>query len=307
MKITVSGLVNVETTVLVRGFPIPYYPIDYPFFGVGSDVSGVGYNLAKALRTLGDEVSLISYTGQDEEAGRILRQLEADEIDCAHIRRTLRATPVSVVLYDESGRRQIYCDLKNIQDRQLPAGELDALLSDSDLIAACNISFNRSLLERAKALGKTLATDVHVIGNLEDEYNRAFLEAADILFCSDEQIPCRPEDFLRQMRARYPMRIAVIGMGAYGAMLYEREGDRIWHLPPARAQRVVNTVGAGDALFSSFLHYYGKGMEALPALERAQIFAARKIAHSGASVGFSREEEVEEQWRGSERTVNPIQ
>ena len=39
--ILISGLINTETTVRVREFPIPYYPIDYPFFGVSTAVSGV--------------------------------------------------------------------------------------------------------------------------------------------------------------------------------------------------------------------------------------------------------------------------
>ena len=60
MKILVSGLLNIETTVAVRGFPINYYPIDYPFFGIDSNVSGVGFNIAKAMTALGDEVNLIS-------------------------------------------------------------------------------------------------------------------------------------------------------------------------------------------------------------------------------------------------------
>lgn len=49
MKILVSGLLNTETTTAVRGFPINYYPIDYPFFGVNTAVSGVAINLAKAF------------------------------------------------------------------------------------------------------------------------------------------------------------------------------------------------------------------------------------------------------------------
>ena len=48
-KILVSGLVNTETTVRVRQFPINYYPIDYPFFGVNTAASGVAYNIALAL------------------------------------------------------------------------------------------------------------------------------------------------------------------------------------------------------------------------------------------------------------------
>ena len=40
-KILVSGLINTETTVKIKEFPIEYFPIDYPFFGVNTRVSGV--------------------------------------------------------------------------------------------------------------------------------------------------------------------------------------------------------------------------------------------------------------------------
>ena len=80
MKMIVSGLLNIETTVAVRGFPINYYPIDYAFFGVNSNVSGVGYNIAKALTVLGDDVKLASFLGKDAEAERILAQLSDDKI-----------------------------------------------------------------------------------------------------------------------------------------------------------------------------------------------------------------------------------
>ena len=49
MRVLVSGLINLETTLRVNGFPIDYNPVNYPFLGVQSRVSGVGYNLAKAL------------------------------------------------------------------------------------------------------------------------------------------------------------------------------------------------------------------------------------------------------------------
>ena len=64
-KFLVSGLINIETTVRVDGFPIEYTPVRYPFFGVGATVSGVGYNVAKALTVLGNRVSFASIVGQD--------------------------------------------------------------------------------------------------------------------------------------------------------------------------------------------------------------------------------------------------
>ena len=64
-------------------------------------------------------------------------------------------------------------------------------------------------------------------------------------------------------------------------------------LAAVKTNEIVNTVGAGDALFSAFIHFYAKGMEASECLKRAQIFASLKIAYNGASLGFASEEEIE--------------
>ena len=293
MKILVSGLLNTETTTAVRGFPIHYYPIDYPFFGVNTAVSGVAFNLAKALKTLGDEVRLTSMTGQDFAAAYIRDSLQELDISTEYVQPKLRQTPSSVVLYDPEGKRQIYCDLKDIQET---AYAFDAsVLEGIDLVVACNINFNRPLLSLAKQAGKVIATDVHVLSDIHDEYNREFMEHADILFLSDEAVGENYRDFLCQLASAYPCRIIVMGRGAQGAALYQRETGEILELPAASAGTVVNTVGAGDALFSSFLHFYAKGMAPVDALHRAQIFAAHKITANGASNGFVSEKEID-QW-----------
>ena len=292
-----SGLVNTETTCQVRGFPINYYPIDYPFFGVNTAVSGVGYNLAKAMTTLGDNVKLLSMTGDDFAARYIREELKNLGIDTAPVKANLSQTPSSVVLYDETGRRQIYCDLKDIQEASY--GFTQADVENADIVAACNINFNRPLLALAKAMGKTIATDVHVLRDIHDEYNRDFLEAADILFLSDEGAWDDHYAFIRAIEETYHTPIIVMGRGSKGALMYLREDNWFCDLPAARVGDVVNTVGAGDALFASFLHYYAKGLHPVECLKRAQVFAAAKIRVSGASNGFVTEAEVEEMltWR----------
>ncbi|MEZ4556777.1 MAG: hypothetical protein R2854_10085 [Caldilineaceae bacterium] len=57
----VAGHVNIETTLRVDGFPLDYFPVTYPFFGINSTVAGVGFNIAKALHTLGDEAFLLTW------------------------------------------------------------------------------------------------------------------------------------------------------------------------------------------------------------------------------------------------------
>ena len=98
-NILVSGLVNVETTIKVRGFPINYYPIDYPFFGVQSRVSGVCLNLAAAAHVLGDAVRLQSMTGTDFESEYICQTLKERGIPTDGLIPSLKATPTSAVRY----------------------------------------------------------------------------------------------------------------------------------------------------------------------------------------------------------------
>jgi len=295
MKILISGLVNTETTCRVRQFPVEYYAIDYPFFGVDTAVSGVAYNLARALTTLGDDVTLISMTGSDFPAAYIKAELEACGISAANLNPCLCQTPSSVVLYDETGRRQIYCDLKDIQDStcDFPA----EAVAGADLVAACNINFNRPLLRLAKSMGKTIATDVHVLRDIWDGYNREFIEYADILFLSDEGIGEYYHDFLMDLAHSCRAGVIVLGRGGKGAAIYIRAEDRVHELPAVHVGPVVNTVGAGDALFSGFLHSYAAGYSPVEALQRAQIFASAKIRVSGASKGFITEAELEELYR----------
>ena len=291
-KILVSGLVNTEITVRVRSFPLDYYPIDYPFFGVNTAVSGVGYNIALALTTLGDEVQLHSMTGRDFSAEYIKNEMKSSGISTERLKNVLMETPSSVVLYDDTGRRQIHCDLKDIQDRQY--GFDRQMVENADLVVACNINFNRELLQLAKSMGKTIATDVHVLGNINDDYNREFMECADVLFLSDEAAWEDYHAFIWEIARIYNPKIIVMGRGGKGAAMYLRHENRIIDLPARNVGNVVNTVGAGDALFSAFIHFYAKGLDPIGCLNRAQIFASAKIRVSGASKGFVTEGEIEE-------------
>ena len=290
-KILISGLINTETTVKVKEFPIAYFPIDYPFFGVNTRVSGVAYNLAKAFKSLGDDVKLATMTGTDFSAEYVKSQMEEIGISTEYIKCTLKETPNSVVLYDNAGKRQIYCDLKDVQDTDYHFEK--EIYADCDIVIACNTNFNRELLEKARLDHKIIATDVHVLSDIMDEYNRDFMKYANILFLSDENIQEDYREFLLKIEKEYKNDIIVLGMGEKGALMYVKQEDIFYELPAVNVREVVNTVGAGDSLFSSFIHYYAKGLSPIECLKRAEIFAAYKIGFDGASVGFADEETVE--------------
>lgn len=292
-KIFISGLLNIETTLKIDEFPIKYNPIEYPFFGINSAVSGVGYNIAKALKTLGNDVLLTSMLGNDTNGKCVLSELKEIDIDTSNISLRLKQTPISVVLYDNSGRRKIYCDLKDIQDMKIDEKIAEPLIKESDIAIICNTNMNRGLLKIAKALGKTIVTDVHVLTNVDDDYNREFMEYADILFLSDEGVGNNWEEMISRLKDRYNCSIIVMGRGSKGAAIYTRDTDNIIMFDAVSATKVVNTVGAGDALFSAFVSYFVSGSDAFEALKYAQIFASYKIGTDGAANGFVTREVIE--------------
>ena len=79
-RIIVAGLINVETTLRIDEFPLHYQPQNFPFFGIRATVSGVGYNVARALTTLGHDVALLSLIGEDLTANLVRTTLAGDGI-----------------------------------------------------------------------------------------------------------------------------------------------------------------------------------------------------------------------------------
>jgi acarbose 7IV-phosphotransferase len=299
-KILVAGLINIETTLLIAQFPIHYSPVNYPFYGINSSVSGVGFNITKALTVLGDSVSFLSMIGEDMASKLVHMALEEIGLVERYILRSMQNTAQSVILYDSTGRRQIHTDLKNIQELDyLKDGSeiFPEALSGSELAVLCNINFTRGLLEKAKTAGVKIATDVHAVADLDDSYNCDYMQYADILFMSDELLPVSAEEWAKQVMERYMPEILVIGLGSKGALLSVREDGFMERIPAVAVRPIVNTIGAGDALFSAFIHNYVESGNPYEAIQKAILFAAYKIGAVSAADGFLNSQELDRIWR----------
>lgn len=228
----------------------------------------------------------LSLVGQDLPGALVDYALQRDAIPSREVLHTLRATPQSVIVYENSGKRQIHVDLKDIQESVYPQAAFEQALKVCDWAVLCNINYNRSMLTQARALGVKIATDVHTIADLEDAYNRDFMQAADVLFMSDENLPVAPREWAAAVMARFNPEVLVIGMGKRGALLAVRADGQITQHPAVFTRPVVNTIGAGDALFASFLHTYRLSGDPYAALRKAMVFASYKIGVAGAADGF---------------------
>lgn len=294
-KILVAGLTNIEVTLQVESFPIQYSPVLYPFFGVNSAVSGVGFNIAKALSRLGNSVHFLSIVGHDPAQLLVKKALAEANIRPRFVLDGIEQTPHSVVMYDRAGRRQINVDLKDIQDRAYPQVLAEQALQDTSIAVLCNVNFTRPFLEAARHMGKIIATDVHAVSNIEDDYNRDYMAAAHILFMSHEQLPCSPEDWARWLMDRYGTEIIVIGLGVDGALLAVKNHHYMERIPAVFTRPVINTIGAGDALVAAFIDNYNRTHDPYQAIRKAMVFASYKVGATSAADGFLSRPELD-QW-----------
>jgi len=290
-NILVCGLINIETTIKVEDFPIKYSPVEYNFFGVNSSVSGVGYNIAKALKTLGDTPIFFSIIGIDMYKDIIFNELKKDKINPDYIVPLLEQTVQSGILYD-GNRRKILLDLKNIQETNYPIDLLKDVISKIDLGIICNINFSRGFLQVLKENGKIIATDVHVLNDINDKYNNDYIKYSDILFLSNEGIVGNENDMIIRLSQKYNHEVIVITMGENGLLMYVKGEHEIKHFPAIKTREVVNTIGAGDALFSCFIHFYCGTKNPYYSIQLAILFASYKIGENGGSKGFLTEEEL---------------
>ena len=291
MRVLVAGSINIETTLPVAGFPIPYAAVSFTR-GIASAVAGVGWNLARALDTLGSRVVFLGLAGADA-AGALLRH-EVDRSGIAAVLADTAATPQSVILYDPAGRRRAETDMKGLQEAEFPADAFDAALAGADLALLSNVNWTRPLLARAAAAGVPVATDLHDVRSLNNPYDADYLDRATVLFLSGERLPEAPEAFARRVLDRSRAAVVGIGLGSRGALVAPRGAAPTLVAAPT-LRPVVSTIGAGDALLAAFLHFRDRYDDPVAAMRRAVVFVAWKVGEASASAGFLSEAEVEAQ------------
>jgi acarbose 7IV-phosphotransferase len=281
--IVVAGVTNLQFSVPVDGFPLGYVPVRYPQGQTGVRVAGVGYNVAAGLAALGSEVRLATFAGGDLLGGAVEGELRARGLYGPWVIGG-QETPRSVVLHEPGGERMICTDLRGLPEAVYPPGLFAGALDGADYAVITNIGFARPLLAVARDAGVPVAADVQAVGDLDDDYNRDWMAAARVLFCSHERLPVPPRAWIARVQERYRIPVVVVGCGAAGALLGVRETGETRHVPAVAPRGVTSTAGAGDALAAAFTHVYATTGDPYAAITQAVVFAGYAV---GAKPGES--------------------
>jgi ribokinase len=294
-KIIVAGITKFETIVHVDRIPfdsseqIYQFPV---FVGGGGDA----YNSALALTWLRDKVYYMSIVGRDQDVKAFNPPGSGVDFDVSYILQLMDYTPTEVIFYDDDQRQLIFEDLKGIRNIAYDMSMVRPVMADADCLMVSNANFCRPFVREAVHQQKPICLNIRNYKKEKEKYNFDFLDAASIMYFSDDNVEGDPFEFIKDIYTRFSPKIIILGQGSKGLILYDRDRNINVHYNAVTTNKVVNTAGAGNALIASFLHYYLETGDSVNAIKNGLLCASYKTGFERTSDGYMTPEQVA-QWR----------
>ena len=308
-RITVASITQIETIVNVDEVPVPYVSSRSMPNTIFTEAGGDAFNESLAFTWLGDEVNFLSIVGRNQDMSVLNPSDRKVTISTEHILPIAEATATQVILCGKDRKKQVFEDIKDLRDVAYDMSMVTPLIASSELLVVANANFCRPFLDIAAKYKIPVAVNMHTFEKEKEQYNEDFLKAASILYVDDDCVEDDPFGFMKEVAEKYDISVMVMGQGNKGLILYDRNQNIHVHYDCVKTNEVVNSVGAGNALFACFLHYYVETKDSVNAIKNALLFASYKVGFMGTSNGFMTVDEVA-QWRqliwGMDKTPEKI-
>jgi ribokinase len=295
-KFLVAGVTQIETIVRVDRIPVSYSPLTSVTDSIFTAVGGDAYNESLALKWLGDDVTFMSIVGRNQDLSIINPPDRKITLSTEYIIPQMRETPTEVVLYDKMRKQQIFEDIKDLRENVYDMSMVTPIAEACDMMVLANANFCRPFAKIAAQLKKPIAVNIRSYNPEKEKYNTDFLEPAKVLYFSDDTLAEDPYEFIDRMSSTYGTEVIILGQGSEGLILFDKTKNLRVHYKTVKTNEVVNTIGAGNALFACFLHYYMETGDSVNAIKNALLFASYKIGYMGTSNGFMTTDQLD-QWR----------
>jgi len=256
--------------------------------------AGMASSAASAIARLGGEVALWASAGIDPVGDRAVAELEAEGIDCSHIRRLEGTrTAFSSILVDANGERIIvpFYDRTLASPAQsvppIAAGAYAAVMTDVRWPWAAETALRAA---RDAGIPAILDADTAPVELLE-----TLLPLATHIVASEPAAISVTDttdlrECVRILADRYDVFTAVTG-GADGCYWAEGAGKQVFHVPGSRVD-AVDTLAAGDVFHGAFAHGLVEGKDMTDIIRFANAAAAIKCARFGGRAGSPSQKEV---------------
>lgn len=263
MKVCTFGELLIDVTpygLSDKGYPICEF-----------NPGGAPANVAVALKNLGVEASFIGQVG-DDYYGRFLKSVLDDKgVDTQGlILNPMYPTSLAIVSLGEGGERSFSFYRKNGADVSVAFNPLfQNKIDEADAFHCGSVSLSdepaRSatldMLKYAHHQGKLVSFDVNLRALLWNDLHEAkmmiekSLPFVDILKVSEEELVFlkddkQEEDALAALIKDHPISMVLVTYGDKGSAIYYQ--NKLIKVPAFKVES-IDTTGAGDAFFGSFL------------------------------------------------------
>ena len=211
---------------------------------------GNAFNVAVELARASRAVAYLGAVG-DDDSGRLIRRTGADAgVDMAGLRTLPGPTGRTVVDHRPGGDRFFVSEEYGASaDYRLDAPTIERLAHGARWIHFAREADAPDHAGALAAHGARLSAD---FGDTEDVDAIAPLCAQlHVAFLSDPSGDATSGQALLDRLAAAGAEVAVVTLGVGGSLA--RAGDRRWHQPIVPVDRVVDTLGAGDAFIAAFV------------------------------------------------------
>lgn len=280
------GAVAVDDLIYLDGFPTPeakMYIAEETRQGGGL----AGTALVAAAR-LGVRAAYIGVLGDDELSRYTIAELEAEGVDCSHVRLAAGARPFhcTILVNQRLGERTILVSKSGVT----PPGTKD--LSPA-LIGGARVLFIDStvMLPGLHAIGVAHASGIPVIADLErvGEGLPELIPLIDHLivgtrFAGQVVGVAHPAEMVRRL-SRPGQAACIVTAGAEGCWYILGNDGQVHHQPAYRVQ-VVDTTGCGDVFHGAYAAALVRGCSIPRAIEVAAVAAGLKATQPGGRRGI---------------------
>ena len=258
-----------------------------------TSIGGSESNVAIGLARLGHEVAWVGAVGADEPGELVLRTLRGEGVDVGHVRRDptrptgvmfreQRTGDIARVDYVRAGSAGSAVDDDLVSRALRPTPAMVHVSGVTAAVSPVAAAATATVLREARRRGAVTSLDLNHRSRLwsVDEASAVLsplLADVDVLFASADELPLVHADTASMPPPGGPPEV-VVTHGAEGAEVWCGEEH---HREPARAVRVVDVIGAGDAFVAGYLSARLDGLDLQARLARGSEVAAVAVSSTG--------------------------
>ena len=236
--------------------------------------TGNGIDWGIHLSRMGYPVSAVSVVGTDAYGEGMKKALSEEGLDISHLRTEPGSTCVTRMELRNGTDRVHLASVDGVMEGYALTEEELAFTAGHDLIHTDLFGCVLSHLPAWRAGGSRIVMDFSIYSADPDYHCETLFPHVDYVFFSADGLDRDLRTWMKEIKG-YGPRLVTATMGEAGSLCYD--GQRFYECGAVKAEKVVNTVGAGDSYIAGFTAGLLQGLSIPECMHKGAALAAEMV------------------------------